>query len=124
MRNRKIRVIASLVAGAFVVAVPAVVPFSGSVVRAEGAAASVDARVQATIDKGLTFLKSQQQPDGTWQKTGQPPALTALPLKAFAQDPKFGPGADFVKKGFEKLIAQQDVPDHCFCWGQGLKAAR
>ncbi len=107
MKNGKIRLIASLALGASVAALPAFVPFFGSVVRAEEAAPAVDARVQGTIDKGLTFLKSQQQPDGTWQKTGQPPALTALPLKAFVQDPKFGPGADFVKKGFEKLIAQQ-----------------
>lgn len=107
MKNRKIRWVASLALGVSVAALPAFVTLSGSIVRAAEPSASIDARVQGTIDKGLVFLKSQQQADGTWQKTGQPPALTALPLKAFAQDPKFGPTADFVKKGYEKLIAQQ-----------------
>jgi squalene-hopene/tetraprenyl-beta-curcumene cyclase len=107
MKNRKVRLIASLALGASVLALPAFLPLAGSTARAQAGAASAHADVQATIDKATTFLKSQQQADGTWQKTGQPPAFTAIALKVFVQDPKFGPNADFVKKGYDKLIAQQ-----------------
>jgi len=48
-------------------------------------------KVQAAIDKALAFLKSQQKPDGGWQKENDPPALTAIALKAFVQDPRPGP---------------------------------
>ena len=34
-------------------------------------------RAQAMIDKGIDFLKTQQQPDGGWQTGNQPPAVTA-----------------------------------------------
>ncbi|HSI36205.1 MAG TPA: prenyltransferase/squalene oxidase repeat-containing protein [Tepidisphaeraceae bacterium] len=71
------------------------------------AADSVDAKVQASLDKALAFLKSQQKPDGGWQGEKDPPALTALPLRVFAQDPKSGPAADFVKKGYAKLLSYQ-----------------
>jgi squalene-hopene/tetraprenyl-beta-curcumene cyclase len=70
-------------------------------------AAEVDAKVQATIDKGLAYLKSEQKPDGGWQKENDPPALTAIVLKAFAQDPKTGANAEFVKKGYDKLLTYQ-----------------
>ncbi len=68
---------------------------------------SVEEKVNASIDKGLAFLKSQQKPDGGWQGEKDPPAITAIVLKAFAQDPKTGPKADFVKKGYDKLLTYQ-----------------
>lgn len=71
------------------------------------AAQDIEAKTAATLDKGLAYLKSQQQPDGGWQKQNDMPALTALVLRAFAQDPKTGPNADFVKKGYEKLLSYQ-----------------
>jgi squalene-hopene/tetraprenyl-beta-curcumene cyclase len=72
------------------------------------AAAPVGAdRIQQAIDKGLAFLKSQQRPDGGWTSEQQPPAINALVLKAFAQDAKTGPQADFVKKGYERLLSYQ-----------------
>jgi len=53
-----------------------------------GAAAAEDAKskAQKLIDNGLTFLKSQQKPDGSWQDEKQPPAMTAIVLKAFVQE--------------------------------------
>ena len=63
--------------------------------------------IEAAIDKGLAFLKSKQYADGGWTNEKQPPAINALVLKAFAQDPKTGPQADFVKKGYEKLLSYQ-----------------
>jgi squalene-hopene/tetraprenyl-beta-curcumene cyclase len=106
--NRKLCVVAGLAVGA--VAAPAsfcpLNPFSPSVARAaEGG--DVDARVQSAIDKATAFLKSKQNPDGGWSRPNDPPALTAIALKAFAQDPKIGPDADFVKKGYDKLLSYQ-----------------
>src|SRR5258706_8312 len=85
---------------------PASLPLASAPARA-GDASSEDAKVQAAIDRGLAFLKSQQNPDGGWQKENDPPAITAIALKAFAQDPKTGPNADFVKKGYDKLLTYQ-----------------
>lgn len=65
------------------------------------------AKAQATIDKALDYLKAQQKPDGSWQGPSDPPAMTAIVLKCFAQEPKYGPGADFVKKGYAKLLTFQ-----------------
>jgi len=65
------------------------------------------AHAQQLIDKGLDYLKSKQNPDGSWGDAKAPPAVTALILKAFAQDPKIGPEAPFVKKGYDKLLTYQ-----------------
>src|SRR3982751_223589 len=83
---------------------PALAPISAT--RAADDAA-LDQKVQAAIDQGLAYLKSQQKEDGSWQKPNDPPALTAIALKAFAQDPKTGPNADFVKRGYDKLLTYQ-----------------
>lgn len=67
-----------------------------------------DQRVQETIDKGLAFLKTKQQPDGGWQSTERhPPAITALALRAVVQDAKYDAKTDFVAKGFGKLLSFQ-----------------
>jgi squalene-hopene/tetraprenyl-beta-curcumene cyclase len=76
---------------------------------AGGAGPGADAR--AVIDAALAYLKSRQQPDGSWQRSPREPvAITALVVRAFAADEKFGPGADFVKKGYARLLAEQQ-PD-------------
>ncbi|HET6249321.1 MAG TPA: prenyltransferase/squalene oxidase repeat-containing protein [Tepidisphaeraceae bacterium] len=62
--------------------------------------------VQSEIDKGLEYLKSQQLPDGLWEKEGEPPALTAIALRAFIGDAKYA-NQPFVKKGFDKLLTFQ-----------------
>src|SRR5687768_3127689 len=69
------------------------------------------AEARAVVDRALAYLKSQQQPDGSWQRNPREPlAITALVLRAFALDEKTGPKADFVKKGYAWLLAQQQ-PD-------------
>ena len=94
----------AVTAGAIAPVLPAhLTPIS----TARAADANLDQKVQASIDRGLAYLKSQQKPDGSWQKPNDPPALTAIALKAFAQDPKTGPNADFVKKGYDKLLTYQ-----------------
>ncbi len=62
---------------------------------------------RATLDKAFDYLKSQQKPDGGWQDPKQPPALTAIVLRCFARDEKYGAKADFVAKGYQKLISYQ-----------------
>jgi len=106
MNQRTFRLLAAMTLGASLIAAPSFIPFAPAPVHAADAA-STDAKVQAAVDKALAYLKSQQKPDGGWQKENDPPALTAIALKAFAQDPKVGPGADFVKKGYDKLLTYQ-----------------
>ena len=59
------------------------------------------AHAQQLIDKALAYLQSKQNADGSWGDAKAPPAVTALILKGFAQDPKIGPEAPFVKKGYD-----------------------
>jgi squalene-hopene/tetraprenyl-beta-curcumene cyclase len=73
-------------------------------------AAPVDpaAKAQHLIDAGLAYLRSQQQPDGSWQLTDRdPPALTAIILKGFVQSPNYSTNDDFVRKGYDKLLSYQ-----------------
>lgn len=65
------------------------------------------ALAQASIDKGLAFLRSQQKPDGSWQGEDDPPAMTAIALRAFVGSRKFNAQDPFIKKGFDKLLTYQ-----------------
>src|SRR5688500_8738363 len=64
-------------------------------------------RVQYLIDRGLNYLKSQQKPDGGWQRETDPPGVTAIVLRAFVQDSKFPANTPFVRKGYDKLFSYQ-----------------
>lgn len=70
-------------------------------------ATNVTAKAQASLDKALAYLKSQQQPDGGWQKAQEPPAVTALVLRAMLQSGKYDASNPDVKKGFDKLLSYQ-----------------
>ena len=74
---------------------------------APAAASPAVAKANAAVEKGLGYLKSQQQPDGGWQGKDEPPAMTAIVLKAFVQQPGVSSKTDFVSKGYEKLVSQQ-----------------
>lgn len=68
-------------------------------------------KMQKVMDKGLEFLKSHQSPDGSWQSGPRDlPGVSGLVLRAFVMDPRYNADTDFVKKGFERFIAQQQ-PD-------------
>jgi squalene-hopene/tetraprenyl-beta-curcumene cyclase len=71
------------------------------------ATSSTADKAQAAIDKGLEYLKSQQKPDGTWERPGDPPAISALVLKAFMQDSKYDADQPFLEKGFNQLLSIQ-----------------
>jgi prenyltransferase/squalene oxidase-like repeat protein len=64
-------------------------------------------RAEQLAARGLEFLKGKQNPDGGWQAEGEPPAMTAVVLKAFVQSPKYDAKTDFVKKGYDKLLSYQ-----------------
>ncbi len=66
---------------------------------------SLQQEVQLAIDKGLTYLKAQQQPDGSWSNP-EHPALTAMPIIAFHREPsgKYAKEKpEFLRKGYEFL---------------------
>ncbi len=65
------------------------------------------ARAQAMIDRGLAFLKSQQLEDGGWAPERHPPAITALVLRVFVQDPNYDHNTDFIARGYQKLLSHQ-----------------
>ena len=64
-------------------------------------------KAQAMVERGLDFLKTQQQPDGGWQQANEPPAITAIAIKAFVQDPKYKGDEPFLQKAFAKLLSYQ-----------------
>lgn len=64
-------------------------------------------QVNAVINKGLDYLKTQQKPDFSWQNPSDPPAITAIVLKAFMEDPKYDADQHFLEKSFDKLLAYQ-----------------
>src|SRR5687767_566333 len=64
-------------------------------------------KTQQLIDSGLKYLQSQQQSDGGWQKENDPPAITALVVRAFVLDPRYDSKTDFVAKGYQKLLSYQ-----------------
>ena len=66
-----------------------------------------DAQAQHMVDLGLEYLKKQQQPDGGWQQTNEPPAITAIAIKAFVQDKKYAGDEPFLQKAFAKLLSYQ-----------------
>jgi squalene-hopene/tetraprenyl-beta-curcumene cyclase len=90
----------------------AIVTFSqlGSFAKDPAPPAATDpmsVKAQALNDKAFAYLKTQQQADGSWQKIGEPPAVTALVLKAYMQDPKFDADEPWLEKGFDALLKNQ-----------------
>ena len=76
-----------------------------SPVYADGAAAT---KANELIDKGLAYLKTQQQPDGGWQKSAKEPvAITAIALRPFVRSDDYSSKTDLVARGFEKLLSFQ-----------------
>src|SRR5688500_7292827 len=71
---------------------------------ADGDAAT---RAQAALDKAVEFLKSQQKDTGGWHGEKEPPALTALVLKAIVVGRPQDKQAAYVRKGYENLLSNQ-----------------
>jgi squalene-hopene/tetraprenyl-beta-curcumene cyclase len=74
---------------------------------AQAPAGDVKARAQQLADRGVEFLRSKQRPDGGWHGEKEPPAFTALVLRAIVGDPRYTTRTDFVKKGYDRLLQHQ-----------------
>jgi len=61
----------------------------------------------STVDKGLDYLKKNQQPDYGWQGEVDPPGITALVLKGFMEDERYDADMPFLENGFNKLLSYQ-----------------
>src|SRR5258705_6206929 len=60
--------------------------------------------IRDSLNRGLAWLRTQENPDGTFGKDTLHPALSALPLVAFQREPtgRFAK-ADFLDKGYAYL---------------------
>ena len=73
---------------------------------------SLRLEIEHAIDKGIAWLKKQQDPEtGAWSETDQP-ALTALAVAAIAGDPSLAntPPSKFpphIKKGNEFIVSKR-----------------
>ncbi|MEK0446244.1 MAG: hypothetical protein RLZZ399_1565 [Verrucomicrobiota bacterium] len=68
--------------------------------------------VQLAISRGLAYLKAQQKPEGYWS-LDEHPALTALPLMAFRNEPqgRYREGREeFIQRGYQ-FIRSKAQPD-------------
>jgi squalene-hopene/tetraprenyl-beta-curcumene cyclase len=101
----------SILALASALALPAVRTFAGDAPAAQAAAAQpagdAAARARATLDRAVEFLKSRQQPTGAWHGEKEPPALTAIVLKAIVVSRPADKSAAYVKKGYDNLLTNQ-----------------
>ncbi|HEV2295318.1 MAG TPA: prenyltransferase/squalene oxidase repeat-containing protein [Tepidisphaeraceae bacterium] len=62
---------------------------------------------EAAIERGHAALRAVQAPDGGWQRPGDPPAITAIVLRAFVHGGKYDTSNDFIKKGYDQLLSYQ-----------------
>ena len=76
------------------------------VVSAQSASSALDKQVS----QGLAYLQKNQQADGGWQATNEPPAITSIVIKSFLQDPHFKASDAFLQKALAKVISYQQ-PD-------------
>jgi squalene-hopene/tetraprenyl-beta-curcumene cyclase len=76
---------------------------------AADAKADPAAKAHTVVDKAVEYLKSQQKPNGGWADEKQPPAMTALVLKAIVLGRPQDKRADYVTKGYQNLLSNQLV---------------
>ncbi len=69
------------------------------------------ARVSEATTKALVYLSASQEADGGWQIAGKShPAISALVIRALAEDSQYGPNHPSVRRGLEYVLkfAQPD----------------
>jgi len=102
MKAHSMRLPFATVVAAFVVLGPVAPLFAADAGNADTAA-----KARATLDKAIQYLKAQQKDNGGWGTEKDPPALTALVLKAIVvgrpQDKQEG----YVRKGYQNLLSNQ-----------------
>ncbi len=83
-----------------------------STVFAQDKPAQADVQSAATkadqlIAKGLEFLKSKQNADGSFGDAKMPPAISALALRAFAREGQLPANTPHVELGYQFLLSKQ-----------------
>lgn len=79
-------------------------------------------QAQATMRRGTDYLASVQRPDGAWEAFGKPhPAITALVIKALAQDERYGPKHDAVRRGLAYVLKFVQPDGGIYIPGEGLR---
>ena len=75
---------------------------------AEPETSAVEAKGREVVAKGLAWLKTRQKADGSFTSSDrEPPAITALVLRALVNDPQHGPKSDAAQKAIKSLTDLQ-----------------
>jgi squalene-hopene/tetraprenyl-beta-curcumene cyclase len=82
-------------------------PLIAEVAPYDRATALVIDRAERLSSHGIAYLQARQKPDGGWQGENDPPAITAIVLKAMVQDETYDANTPFVKRGYDKLLSYQ-----------------
>jgi len=96
---------------------------SGEQAQEVGVRISAELRhdAQAAVNRGLEFLKAAQAPDGGWRAfAGSDPAITALVVKCFAQDPEYGPDHPLVRRAYDFILESQQPDGGIYDPDQGM----
>lgn len=75
--------------------------------------------VQKAVDRGLAFLKSQQNRVGGWAHS-YGPAVTAIVARGFAQDGGYGPKHPIVKRALANILRFQQQDGGIYQRGKNL----
>lgn len=79
------------------------------------------ARGRKAVDRGLVYLLAGQGEDGGWQAFGRShPAITALAVKALAQDRAYGPRHPAVRRGITFLLRSVQADGGIYVDGEGM----
>lgn len=65
------------------------------------------AKADKLIESGLAYLKSKQNADGSWGSPSDPPGVTALALRSFAEAGRTPANDPDVARGYDKLLSYQ-----------------
>jgi squalene-hopene/tetraprenyl-beta-curcumene cyclase len=124
MKNKYVSLVSSVV-GFSVCATAFAAPVAAKRLHVNSKAAmspDVATRAGVSIKKGLAYLVSQQRADGAWEAFGQPnPAITALVVKAIAQDRAFGSDHPVVKRGLAYVLKFVQEDGGIYVPGQGMR---
>jgi squalene-hopene/tetraprenyl-beta-curcumene cyclase len=75
-----------------------------------------------SMARGLAYLSGTQGADGAWKAFDEPhPAVTALVVKAMAQDDRFGPSHPAVQRGMEFILTHVKPDGGIYVDGQGMR---
>jgi squalene-hopene/tetraprenyl-beta-curcumene cyclase len=81
---------------------------AGVTEAAQPAADGPEQKARAATAKALAWLKTRQKQDGSFTSSDrEPPAITALVLRAFLDDPNYGPQSEPARRAIQSLLQIQ-----------------